>query len=314
MLMNNNQQNMRLMWCHVGKAIYGLPVEAVRSIQRMPPLRLNQESERPFGWLPTTSGELPVMSLAHLFNLKAHKSLRMQRVVILSSDAGMWGLLVDHVAPTTMVSADSILPLPALALHTDQPYFRQMVQQGETLYPILHLPALHPHSTPVVLETAIEIDAQPSVDSTLTDDPKLFMCQLLGREGVTVGLSSSQVTEVARVPTLLHLPGTPSSLVGFVRWRDKTVVPVIDLAQRLGFSPLQTRSLDEFDRLIITRALGSSHLLGFLARPSVKIVPLPVRHRPIPPEYWPTQTNVRGVVTVDDQLVIIPEPTVFSAN
>jgi chemotaxis signal transduction protein len=120
------------------------------------------------------------------------------------------------------------------------------------------------------------------------------------------GLNITQVDEVLGLPALTPVPHTAPFLVGLANWRDQPV-PVLDLARRLGLPP---SAPDARSRLLVVSAgapAAEPHdRAGFLVRPSVRVLRLPLAHRPcirMPPL---EPALVRGAVELPQETLVIP--------
>jgi chemotaxis signal transduction protein len=134
---------------------------------------------------------------------------------------------------------------------------------------------------------------------------------------LTFALSLSQVPEVLELPPMIPVPFAPAFVSGLIRWRDR-VVPVIDLARRLGL-PNDGEEMPEKTRLLIVRSgrgtdpiigRGGSRLElwgGFVVRSDVRITPVPPAHRtskssvPLAPEM------TSGVFEGPEGRLVIPD-------
>src|SRR5262249_17497446 len=93
---------------------------------------------------------------------------------------------------------------------------------------------------------------------------------------LSFALNLLTVQEVLELPKLVRVPRSPAHVLGLASWRD-WAVPVIDLAQRLALPPV---AVDKRSRLLLVRAGRPAELVGFVVRPALNILRLPVPHRP----------------------------------
>jgi len=154
-----------------------------------------------------------------------------------------------------------------------------------------------------------------------------------GEQALSFGLSISQVPEILEPLPLIPVPAAPAFVLGLVNWRDRPV-PVIALAGRLGLAPEATPSTNGRTRLIIARdksyaqpvpspALspvegvveGSSlkegsnqgRLVGFLVRPAIRVLRLPIAHQLCNRTLPLDQALTRGIVELENETLVIPD-------
>jgi chemotaxis signal transduction protein len=117
---------------------------------------------------------------------------------------------------------------------------------------------------------------------------------------LVVGLSVAQVLEVLDPAGLIAVPHGPDFLRGLAFWRDR-VVPVVDLAVRLGLPPL----VGERERLVVARANIAGDLVAFPVRPAIQTIRLPTPHRPCTLAISPGLAL--GSFELTDRVVVIPD-------
>jgi chemotaxis signal transduction protein len=120
------------------------------------------------------------------------------------------------------------------------------------------------------------------------------------------------------------VPAAPAFVLGLVNWRDRPV-PVIDLANRLGLAGLARSNANGRTRLMIARdkdhvlsvrssegnALkrGSNQgtLVGFLVRPAIRLLRLPIAHQPSSRPLTLDRVLTRGMVELEKETLVIPD-------
>jgi chemotaxis signal transduction protein len=154
-----------------------------------------------------------------------------------------------------------------------------------------------------------------------------------GERALSFGLSISQVPEILEPLPMIPVPAAPAFVLGLVNWRDRPV-PVIDLASRLGLAPEANRPANGRTCLIVARdkghvlpvpspalspvegiARGSSSKggsnqgawVGFLARPGIRVLRLPIAHQPCSRTLPLDQTLTRGIVELENETLVIPD-------
>ena len=150
---------------------------------------------------------------------------------------------------------------------------------------------------------------------------------------LSFGLSISQVPEILEPLPLISVPAAPAFVLGLVNWRDQPV-PVIDLAGRLGLAPEANPPANGQNRLIIARDKGhvlpvpspalslaegvvegrsskerpnQGALVGFLVRPAIRVLRLPIAHRPCSRTPPLNQALTRGIVELENETLVIPD-------
>jgi len=154
-----------------------------------------------------------------------------------------------------------------------------------------------------------------------------------GERALSFGLSISQVPEILEPLPTVPVPAAPAFVLGLVNWRDRPV-PVIDLTSRLGLAPEANRSANGRTRLIIARDKGhglpvqspalspvegvveassskggsnQGALVGFLVRPAIQVLRLPIAHQPCSRTLPLDQTLTRGIVELENETLVIPD-------
>jgi chemotaxis signal transduction protein len=142
---------------------------------------------------------------------------------------------------------------------------------------------------------------------------------------LSFGLSISQVPEILQSLPMIPVPAAPAFVLGLVNWRGRPV-PVIDLARRLGLAPEAAPSANGRTHLIIARdksdvlpvpnpAEGDSSkeqsnqgaLVGFPVRPAIRVLRLPIAHRPCRRTLPLDQTLTRGIAELENETLVVPD-------
>lgn len=302
--------------CNVANESYGLEMSWVRGIHRVDRLKRDpQAGGGVVGVLPEREGDILVFSLARVLGRPAYGSGATQHIVVLHGDPAL-ALLVDHVSPVLRVPSGCLLALPDLIEQSSVHFFRGVIAlegthmlclaperliPGTTLKRESHgqlvefsLPArlaLHPANPAEGRRRSLD---QLVIFSTAEPTP--------AQRPLSFGLSMAQVLEILDPPALLPVPGAPESILGVVAWHGRPV-PVIDLGRRMGLAPLLA---EKRTRLLVARATSSAEPVGFLVRPSIRVVHLPIAHLPCkqPPPIDLALT--RGAIELRNETLIIP--------
>ena len=244
-----------------------------------------------------------------------------------------WGLLVDRVSQVIQIPADHVVPLPSVVVNSRN-YFKGVIKLDEELILFLSPERLHPDAPPSV--------SKP-IEAGLASAPKSPTARARGQRrshgqivifsitepylverALSFGLSISQVLEILEPLPMTPVPAAPAFVLGLVNWRDRPV-PVIDLANRLGLAGLARSNANGRTRLMIARdkdhvlpvrssegnALkrGSNQgtLVGFLVRPEIRLLRLPIAHQPSSRPLTLDRVLTRGMVELEKETLVIPD-------
>lgn len=317
--------------CGVGAETYGLDMTWVQSVERVDRVRWNSAGGSPAGWLPERAGDVPVFSLAERLRYHtAAKSGAQQRIVLLRSAQGAWGLLVDDVSQVTRVALKDVVKFPSFAGAETTDYFAGVLKASEGLTLLLSPERLHAAASSGDDATFAAVPAHETTTPYAAAVPRTHMSTppssstptaVLSRAGgrlvvfsvsepeagqrpLAFGLSVSQVLEVLSSPPLLPVPGAPPSVRGLVLWRDSPV-PVIDLAARLGL-PSGTNQ-DQSGRLLIARTAQRGALLAFQIRAATRMLRLPAPHLPSERDFPFDILLSRAAVELEHETLVIPD-------
>jgi chemotaxis signal transduction protein len=308
-------QGQRVVQCKVGGARYALDLEGVRGFQRTDRLRRRSGNPLVAGFLPAANGEVIVYSLAALLGQPRPTDEQAQHIVLVSTSAGLCGLLMEHVSQVLDVQAGSAQPLPPLLAAWPEIPARQLLRVGDELLLLLVPERLHPETIPSD-SIEEELPSRPGGEVPApvalagrgaTGQKQMVLFKTADpsprERALAFGLSQSQVHEIIECewPTLLSVPHAPDFLLGLVDWRS-VAVPVLDLGLWLGLSPAR---VDRRSRLIIAHA-AEAGWVALLARPSIRVVPLSLPHQPCRRVLPLDSSRVYGAVELKQETVVIP--------
>ena len=124
--------------------------------------------------------------------------------------------------------------------------------------------------------------------------------------------TSSQIDEVLQIVDTRPMPFGPSYLLGLCPWRNR-ILPVIDIAKRLGFHSLEDGHERRYlvVRTIVDRG-GGKELLRCVLK-----IPDKITTAPPPSSYSPVKNNLtdlepfltRGLFESEEELMIVPDLT-----
>jgi purine-binding chemotaxis protein CheW len=121
----------------------------------------------------------------------------------------------------------------------------------------------------------------------------------------TVGVPAKIVRELIRAVAVTGLPGAPRGVDGVIDVRG-TLIPVVDLSERLGVSPRAIRSSDQ---LLICEVTG-----GPLAVRADRVIELRATGTDTVPPGAESEAIVRSLMRTSDGVIVICELSAFLAE
>lgn len=325
--MKTNNESVRIILCGVGSESYALEMSAVSSVRQAAEIQSvsTDVMKGQVGEVPVQDGDaIPVFSMAE--RLQSPDAINNERdhVVIVRTSRGMLGLIVGSVSHVISVPAENLLNVPPVLIDPRTRVIKGLVnlaglQSGDqsddesesddvSMCIMLSPERLHPKA-PVAAALA---PAKP----TAKDETQANKSSLTGSTGQVVllsvtdddseelpllGFSVTQIAEVQEPRRIIHVPGSPDHVLGFVVWRSRPV-PVIDLGRRVGL-PGEAAS----QRLIIARGKDDSELMAFPAQAKIRSLRLPIAHRSIAVPAGLTEDAIRAAFTVETSTMLLPD-------
>jgi len=120
-----------------------------------------------------------------------------------------------------------------------------------------------------------------------------------------VGFPASTVRELIRAVTVTGLPGAPRGVDGVIDLRG-TLIPIVDLSERLGVSPRPLRASDQF---LICNATA-----GTLAVRADRVLDLRAMAAEAVPPGAEADAIVRSLMRTSDGVIVICELSAFLAE
>ena len=197
---------------------------------------------------------LPLVSLRSMFELPPKEVDDQSRIVVVSTGAASVGIVMDSVNAVLRVALKDVDAMPNLLTRDSASADVSQICRldgGKRLVSIISASSLFRHN--VVKEALIEMEdslvlAQPGeviAVEELTDDEQMVVFRL-GKE--EYGAPIESVQEIVRVPEeLTRVPNAPPFVEGVINLRG-SVLPVVDLRQRLG---LQTVCRSDQQRVMV---------------------------------------------------------------
>jgi purine-binding chemotaxis protein CheW len=252
---------------------YALPIDQVQEIVQAPPSvsRVPNAGERVLGVMDLRGRLLPVLSMRKVFGLAEAGLEPQNRIVVVSLDSGVVGVVMDTVREVLRVPYDLVAALPNLVARSGRATEVESVCRldgGRRLVSVLSIERLldvpglraelagHTDDGRTVIDrvdTGRADGPRPEEEREMAradddgrGDEELFVVFRLDDEEYAVDVDAVQ--EIIRVPdTLIRVPRTCDFVEGLVNLRG-TVLPVVDLRTRLG---LPRSEHDERQRIVV---------------------------------------------------------------
>jgi purine-binding chemotaxis protein CheW len=242
---------------------YALPIDQVQEIVQAPESvnRIPNSGSRVLGVIDLRGRLLPVVSMRRVFGLPVTDLEPQNRIVVVSLDGGVVGMVMDTVRQVLRVPRELVAALPDVVTAGGRSSEVEAVcrlEGGKRLVSVLSIDRMF-DSPEIRNELAARL-ADEAGDSTnaaegvreMTQvddsrgDEELFVVFRLDEEEYAVDVDAVQ--EIIRVPeTLIRVPKTFEFVEGLVNLRG-TVLPVVDLRTRLGLSRAES---DERQRIVV---------------------------------------------------------------
>ena len=236
---------------------YALPIDQVQEIVQAPESvsHVPNAGSRVLGVIDLRGRLLPVVSMRRVFGLPVTPLEPQNRIVVVSIDGGVVGVVMDTVREVLRVPHQLVAPLPGVVAGDGRKTEVESVcrlEDGKRLVSVLSVNRMF-DSPEVRNELAdYQEDQQEMTEEQagMTDDGRgdeeLFVVFRLDDEEYAVDVDAVQ--EIIRVPqALIRVPKSFDFVEGLVNLRG-TVLPVVDLRTRLG---LGRSERDERQRIVV---------------------------------------------------------------
>jgi len=233
---------LQLVSFNVAEQEYAIDIEDVQEIVQVPDtiIHVPHAESHVIGVMTLRSRLLPLVSLRRMFGLPDQPLDEKSRIVVLALGSSSVGVAVDGVSEVLRVAKTFVDAMPALlAKDGDMSDISEIcrLDDGKRMVSIITARNLFDHSAiKEALSTVNDIkrdsdDESAELEDDLDDDEQVVVFRL-GKEEFGVPINSVQ--EIVRVPDeLVHVPRAPDFVEGVINLRG-SVLPVIDLRQRLG--------------------------------------------------------------------------------
>ncbi|MEU8243283.1 chemotaxis protein CheW [Actinoplanes missouriensis] len=237
---------------------YALPIDQVQEIVQAPESvsHVPNAGSRVLGVIDLRGRLLPVVSMRRVFGLPVTPLAPQNRIVVVSIDGGVVGVVMDTVREVLRVPHQLVAPLPNVVAGEGRKSEVESVcrlEDGKRLVSVLSVNRMF--DSPEVRneiadyreddeEMAVERDRSEADDGR--GDEELFVVFRLDDEEYAVDVDAVQ--EIIRVPeALIRVPKSFDFVEGLVNLRG-TVLPVVDLRTRLGLGRTER---DERQRIVV---------------------------------------------------------------
>ncbi|MEV4276230.1 chemotaxis protein CheW [Actinoplanes xinjiangensis] len=236
---------------------YALPIDQVQEIVQAPESvsHVPNAGSRVLGVIDLRGRLLPVVSMRHVFGLPVTPLEPQNRIVVVSIDGGVVGVVMDTVREVLRVPHQLVAPLPSVVAGDGRSTEVESVcrlEDGKRLVSVLSVSRMFdsPEVRNEIAEYRREDERDMSEDQNSADDGRgdeeLFVVFRLDDEEYAVDVDAVQ--EIIRVPeALIRVPKSFDFVEGLVNLRG-TVLPVVDLRTRLG---LARSERDERQRIVV---------------------------------------------------------------
>ena len=241
---------------------YALPIDQVQEIVQAPETvsHVPNAGSRVLGVIDLRGRLLPVVSMRRVFGLPVTDLEPQNRIVVVSLDDGVVGVVMDTVREVLRVPHELVAPLPGFVAGEGAGIGRKSevesvcrLEDGKRLVSVLSVNRMFdsPEVRSEIAEhRSREETAEMAEDQEVADDGRgdeeLFVVFRLDEEEYAVDVDAVQ--EIIRVPeALIRVPKSYDFVEGLVNLRG-TVLPVVDLRTRLG---LDKSERDERQRIVV---------------------------------------------------------------
>ncbi|WP_229069293.1 chemotaxis protein CheW [Actinoplanes sp. DH11] len=235
---------------------YALPIDQVQEIVQAPESvsHVPNAGSEILGVIDLRGRLLPVVSMRRVFGLPVTPLAPQNRIVVVSIDGGVVGVVMDTVREVLRVPHQLVAPLPGVVAGDGRKTEVESVcrlEDGKRLVSVLSVNRMFdsPEVRNEIADYRAE-DLEMAEEPDATDDGRgaeeLFVVFRLDDEEYAVDVDTVQ--EIIRVPeALIRVPKSFDFVEGLVNLRG-TVLPVVDLRTRLGLGRTER---DERQRIVV---------------------------------------------------------------
>jgi purine-binding chemotaxis protein CheW len=238
---------------------YALPIDQVQEIVQAPESvsHVPNAGSRVLGVMDLRGRLLPVVSLRSIFQLPVSDLQPQNRIVVVSLDGGVVGVVMDTVREVLRVPHDLVAELPDFMARSGRSTEVDSVcrlDSGKRLVSVLSVDKMFSRDglreQLAGIDTGDEFPEEMGVAAGVADehdgDDEMLVVFRLDDEEYCVDIDAVQ--EIIRVPeSLIRVPKTLDFVEGLVNLRG-AVLPVVDLRTRLGIDRAER---DERQRIVV---------------------------------------------------------------
>lgn len=327
--------------CGVAEDVFCLEMSDVANVKPAGDSRSFRrvEPNDPVGFIAHRGQKIPVFDLPDLLNLPYEPKETGHYVVVIDHPIQSYGLRVETVSRVIRLAQENVLPLPKPLEHVGR-LFRGIVdftrdqRVPQETYTSPHLPGISEpkqipfnrrrsqHQMQMLLNPGTLL---PGHEAKLNPAiPAQFLLQRYasvapaGRLGsgrqivmfpagvfadrqLVIGLSISQIVEIAKPLTQISIPSVNPAISGLAQWRG-CPLPVINLRASLKHE----EATEPITHWLIARDQHGAGLIGLPVTGRVQSLRLPIDHRPcaLPDPRW--EPYVLGAFELEERLLILP--------
>nr|WP_250813125.1 chemotaxis protein CheW [Neorhizobium tomejilense] len=290
--------------------LYGLPLEHVREVTMFGGSLsvIPNAADAVVGVIPMRNSVLPLVSLASLMGLDAHRTLDgSSRIVVVEYNGDLVGLVVDEMEVIHRLAEQAVDAVPAVLQKgrgDAQIAAIGRIAKGGLLISILSPEKLFGHHA--VAQALSQNTGAKSMEVKAEQDDAVeqFLIFQLGEE--YYGLPIGSVDEVIRVPgEITRMPGAPAFVMGVINLRGKAV-PLID--QRNRFDTPTSMQTTKARAIVVT--LGTLQA-GFVVDAVSEVKAVPLAALSATPEFSSDQTDVFDRIAhieADGRMILLVDP------
>lgn len=268
-----------------------LPVEGLQDVQSLEELRSREPG-------------LPVAGLEWLAGEPAET-----QVAVFAADSHRWGLAVEETGDVDVFAEENLFALPlAATLNRDSSFAGVLLNPNEDggepfVLPLLDPVRISPLGLPTgFLEWPLRCATGPVRAVDLRQQRLLTFSLLPGDDLIlSLGLSISQVLDIALLPDVSPLPGSHPALKGLIRWHDWPV-PVVDPLELFGLGRQEDPT-----RVVIAQAAGGLGLVGLLTARAARSWKFPLSSTPCPAPLECETEFLRGCFELETGVMLLPD-------
>ncbi len=133
-------KNLQLVVFNIGKELYGVGIEAVHEIVKVPDITEVPDAPAFLQGVINLRGKIvPVVDLRTRMNLDSKEKTKSSRVLITENDGRLIGLLVDAVSEVLKLHPDAVEAPPEMVASVGVEYITGVAKMGENLIILLNL-------------------------------------------------------------------------------------------------------------------------------------------------------------------------------